>query len=106
MLFPDQAASTANVKIDVIDVNDNYPEFYPDEYYVNLARSSDVGTVVVVVQATDLDEGEFGEVTYSIVRGASGNGDSYFEVNSETGAYATVGGSRVHSRPSALYLSL
>ena len=79
--------STANVKIDVIDVNDNHPEFYPTEYYVNLARGSPVNSVVVVVQATDLDEGDYGEVTYSI---HSGNEANVFEVNAESGAIRHV----------------
>ncbi|KAJ8985393.1 hypothetical protein NQ317_007551 [Molorchus minor] len=54
------------IKIQVTDVNDNRPIFYPSEYNVSLrdgGASSSATTPVVIVAATDPDSGNFGTVT-------------------------------------------
>lgn len=73
------------VKIQVTDVNDNRPIFYPSEYNVSLREggtSSSTTTPVVVVAATDLDSGRFGTVTYKIV---SGNDAGLFTIDRYSG---------------------
>lgn len=60
------------VKIQLTDVNDNRPTFYPREYNVSLREplpSSSSASPVVAVVATDPDSGRFGVVTYRIVGG-------------------------------------
>uniref|UniRef100_A0A3B1ITV3 FAT atypical cadherin 1a n=1 Tax=Astyanax mexicanus TaxID=7994 RepID=A0A3B1ITV3_ASTMX len=54
------------VIIDVIDVNNNAPEFEQSSYKVSVDENMPAGTSVVTVKATDLDSGENGYVTYSI----------------------------------------
>ncbi|XP_067104234.1 protocadherin alpha-3-like [Osmerus mordax] len=54
-----------NVTITVLDSNDNHPVFSQELYSVTLLENVEVGTVVVKVNATDLDEGVNGEVEYS-----------------------------------------
>ena len=66
----------------VTDVNDNQPEFYPTLYHVNIVRGSPVDTDVAVVQATDLDDGHNGDVTYAFV---SGNEQGWFVIDSRSG---------------------
>ncbi|XP_055849639.1 protein dachsous [Episyrphus balteatus] len=79
-------STSAMVKIQLIDVNDNRPEFYPKEYNVSLRDPSTgsmaVETPVVSVVATDPDSGRNGEVTYRIV---SGNNDNIFRIDKMTG---------------------
>ena len=70
------------VKINVKDVNDNRPVFYPASYSFNLAPNSQQGTEVAVVMATDDDSGTFGTVSYSI---SSGNSEGYFGIGESSG---------------------
>ncbi|XP_028975059.2 protocadherin alpha-3 isoform X4 [Esox lucius] len=53
------------ITIDVSDVNDNPPVFTKDAYSVLLNENAPLGTTVLQVNATDLDEGSNGEVIYS-----------------------------------------
>lgn len=71
------------VKIQLTDVNDNWPTFYPREYNVSLrSGTASSGSVVVVVSATDRDSGRFGTVSYQIVTGNEGN---LFRIDRVTG---------------------
>lgn len=73
------------VKVQVIDVNDNRPIFYPSEYNVSLREtggSSSSHAPVVVVAATDLDSGRYGTLTYKIV---SGNEAGLFRIDHNSG---------------------
>ncbi|XP_074037726.1 dachsous cadherin-related 1 isoform X2 [Leptinotarsa decemlineata] len=78
-------STTAMLKIQITDVNDNRPIFYPPEYYVSLRErgsSSSATTPIVVVAATDADSGKFGTVTYKIV---AGNEAGLFRIERATG---------------------
>uniref|UniRef100_A0A6P7F7B9 Protein dachsous n=1 Tax=Diabrotica virgifera virgifera TaxID=50390 RepID=A0A6P7F7B9_DIAVI len=78
-------STTAMVKIQITDINDNNPIFYPSEYNVSLRESgvsSSATSPVVVVAATDLDSGKFGAITYKIV---SGNDADLFRIEKTTG---------------------
>ncbi|XP_054647599.1 protocadherin alpha-6-like isoform X31 [Dunckerocampus dactyliophorus] len=57
-------SANINVTIRVLDINDNRPIFSKEGYYVVLQENAPVGTTVIKVQATDLDEGANGEVEY------------------------------------------
>lgn len=78
-------STTAIVKIQVTDHNDNSPIFYPLEYNVSL-REASVGflreTAVVSVVASDLDSDRFGSVSYRIV---SGNEAGIFRIDRISG---------------------
>ncbi|KAJ7995810.1 hypothetical protein DPEC_G00248450 [Dallia pectoralis] len=63
--------SVAYVRINLLDVNDNRPVFYPVSYAVSLSSQSAPGTSVVKVTAIDSDMGENGRVTYRIVHGGN-----------------------------------
>ncbi|XP_006866316.1 PREDICTED: protocadherin gamma-B1-like [Chrysochloris asiatica] len=56
---------TTEIRIKVTDANDNPPVFSQDEYKVNLRENVPPGTSVLMVTATDLDEGLNAEITYS-----------------------------------------
>uniref|UniRef100_A0A674E8H8 Protocadherin-16 n=1 Tax=Salmo trutta TaxID=8032 RepID=A0A674E8H8_SALTR len=56
--------SVAYVRVDLLDINDNRPVFYPVSYAVSLSSQSAPGTSVVKVTALDPDTGENGRVTY------------------------------------------
>lgn len=77
-------STTAMVKIQVTDINDNRPVFYPREYNVSLRDSplpaADVPITAVV--ATDADKGAFGVVTYQI---GAGNEAGIFRIKPLSG---------------------
>uniref|UniRef100_A0A8C2CV38 FAT atypical cadherin 1a n=1 Tax=Cyprinus carpio TaxID=7962 RepID=A0A8C2CV38_CYPCA len=58
--------AAAKVIINVIDVNNNAPEFKQTSYKASIDENMPIGTSVLTVKATDLDSGENGYVTYSI----------------------------------------
>ncbi|XP_019730258.1 protocadherin alpha-8-like [Hippocampus comes] len=57
-------SANLNVTVRVLDVNDNRPIFSNEGYSVVLKENAALGTAVIRVQATDLDEGANGEVEY------------------------------------------
>ncbi|XP_039987657.1 protocadherin-16 [Xiphias gladius] len=75
-------SSVAYVKVDLVDINDNRPAFYPVSYAVSLSTQSTPGTSVVRVTAYDPDSGENGRITYKTVPGGA---SPYFTLNKDTG---------------------
>ncbi|XP_057188833.1 protocadherin Fat 1a isoform X3 [Triplophysa rosa] len=63
--------AAAKVIIDVIDVNNNAPEFKQTSHRSSVDENMPIGTSVLTVKATDLDSGENGYVTYSIANANS-----------------------------------
>uniref|UniRef100_A0A8C2CUR5 Protocadherin-16 n=1 Tax=Cyprinus carpio TaxID=7962 RepID=A0A8C2CUR5_CYPCA len=74
--------SSANVKVSLVDINDNRPTFYPVNYAVSLSTQSMPGTSVVRVTAQDPDAGTNGKVTYHTV---PDGGSNFFTLNKDTG---------------------
>ncbi|KAG9461076.1 hypothetical protein GDO78_018216, partial [Eleutherodactylus coqui] len=58
-------SGTARIKIIITDVNDNFPIFTHEVYKVNISENSPVNTTINLVKAIDIDEGVYGQVTYS-----------------------------------------
>ncbi|XP_028816552.1 protocadherin alpha-8-like isoform X12 [Denticeps clupeoides] len=83
-----QKSGTTEITVDVLDINDNPPVFNEDVYSVTLNENSPIGTTVITVNATDLDEGSNGEVTYSF-----GHSDdkTFFDLNAVTGEIVVKG---------------
>lgn len=59
-------SSTCSIHIDIHDTNDNDPQFDFKEYKFNVSENSCKGTIVGIVNATDMDSGHFGNVSYQI----------------------------------------
>ena len=64
-----EAAMTALaiVSVQVQDINDNFPIFTLEHYTGSLEENAPLGTLDLVVTATDLDAGENGRIRYSLV---------------------------------------
>ncbi|XP_041622406.1 protocadherin beta-18-like [Vulpes lagopus] len=58
-------SGTTLVRVLVLDINDNAPEFERPVYEVQVPENSPVDSLVVRVSATDLDAGIYGELSYS-----------------------------------------
>nr|XP_020655005.1 protocadherin beta-16-like isoform X1 [Pogona vitticeps] len=81
---------TVQIKVNVLDINDNSPQFNQAEYKVKLKENSPQGTLVSKVEATDLDFGSNAEITYSFHR-VSGKIHRVFHLNQDTGEIKVSG---------------
>lgn len=61
--------SQATVLVEVLDVNDNAPKFFPETFQESVFENEPAGTPILQVQAHDRDSGENARLTYSIVDG-------------------------------------
>ncbi|XP_017214536.2 protocadherin alpha-8-like [Danio rerio] len=64
---PPRSGSTV-INVTVLDDNDNRPKFSQELYSVSLRENAPLGTLVIKLNATDLDEGQNGEIVYSFVK--------------------------------------
>ena len=80
-----QLSTTIEVTVIILDENDNTPLFSPAPpvYSVNVTESSEVGTLVLELEASDRDAGSNAILTFTIL---SGNDRGDFSINSSTGA--------------------
>ena len=60
---------SATIQVNLIDVNDNTPEFSPTFYAKVVEEFTETGTSVITVNANDRDSGVNGDVTYRIADG-------------------------------------
>lgn len=56
----------------VLDVNDNLPIFYPQQYNISVADDVKPGAPLLLLSATDADTGVFGRVQYRMREGNVG----------------------------------
>ncbi|XP_075397818.1 protocadherin beta-16-like [Tenrec ecaudatus] len=59
-------SGTCQVRIEVVDINDNAPAFEQALYQVRIPEDSPTGSLVVVLSASDLDMGINGQISYSL----------------------------------------
>ncbi|XP_008689699.1 protocadherin beta-5 [Ursus maritimus] len=62
-------SGTAAVRIEVVDINDNAPQFLQSLYEVQVPENSPLNSLVVAVSAQDLDSGTYGNVVYTLFQG-------------------------------------
>ncbi|KAI4896455.1 hypothetical protein NFI96_015229 [Prochilodus magdalenae] len=83
-------SGTVGIHVTVLDANDNAPVFSQSVYKVTLPENSPLGTVVVMVSATDADEGLNGEVIYAFGH-ISDKDKALFSLDPKNGAIAVKG---------------
>ncbi|XP_029402626.1 protocadherin beta-8 isoform X2 [Mus pahari] len=76
-------SGTTTVRIEVLDINDNAPQFLESLYAVEVPENSPLNALVVTVSARDLDAGIHGNVAYSLFQG--GGGSQPFVIDEITG---------------------
>ncbi|XP_043558977.1 protocadherin beta-7-like isoform X10 [Chiloscyllium plagiosum] len=86
-----QKSGTAQVIIIVQDANDNAPVFPQSVYRVRLLENASKGTLVIKLNATDLDDGPNGEIVYSFSSHASTRVRELFNVDSRSGEITIKG---------------
>uniref|UniRef100_A0A452QJ55 Protocadherin alpha 3 n=1 Tax=Ursus americanus TaxID=9643 RepID=A0A452QJ55_URSAM len=86
-----ELTGTTQVKITILDVNDNAPEFERTVYRVSLFENAPNGTLAVIVNASDLDEGVNKDIVYSFNTDMSADTLSKFHLDPVSG-YISVKG--------------
>ncbi|KAL2779040.1 protocadherin beta-6 isoform 2 [Daubentonia madagascariensis] len=76
-------SGTSEIQIQVLDINDNAPEFAQELYEAQVPENNPLGSLVITVSARDLDAGSFGEVSYALFQVDDVN--QPFEINTITG---------------------
>ncbi|XP_048088049.1 protocadherin alpha-3-like isoform X11 [Alosa alosa] len=86
-----EKSGSVNISITVLDINDNTPVFERQVYTVNLAENAPPGTSVVTLRATDLDEGENGQVIYAFDQSLKNKALDIFQIDAFTGEITVKG---------------
>ncbi|KAM7101336.1 LOW QUALITY PROTEIN: protocadherin alpha-3-like [Ciconia maguari] len=76
---------TMELVISVLDANDNAPQFNQSVYKVQLPENTKRGTLVIRVNATDLDEGTNRNISYSLQHLFSPDGRDVFGIDGTSG---------------------
>uniref|UniRef100_A0A672YJL5 Cadherin domain-containing protein n=1 Tax=Sphaeramia orbicularis TaxID=375764 RepID=A0A672YJL5_9TELE len=85
-----QRSGTVMIQVTVLDANDNAPVFTQTVYKASLPENSPLDTVVVIVSATDADDGMNGEVTYDFGH-VSETDEKIFSIDGKTGEIKVIG---------------
>ncbi|XP_072252529.1 protocadherin gamma-A4 [Leuresthes tenuis] len=83
-------SGTASIYISVLDANDNVPVFSQRVYKTSVPENSPIGTIITTLNATDFDEGVYGEITYSFSHLSDKMG-GVIEINAQSGEVRVAG---------------
>uniref|UniRef100_A0A673UHX2 Protocadherin alpha 1 n=1 Tax=Suricata suricatta TaxID=37032 RepID=A0A673UHX2_SURSU len=86
-----ELTGTTQLKITILDVNDNAPEFERTVYKVSLFENAPNGTIAVIVNASDLDEGVNKDIVYSFTTDMSSDTLSKFHLDPVSGSIIVKG---------------
>ncbi|KAI9538931.1 hypothetical protein NQZ68_009008 [Dissostichus eleginoides] len=84
-------SGTASVIVRVLDTNDNTPTFDKINYNIKIMENSPIGSLVVNLSATDLDEGSNSDITYSYSLYTSEKTQETFNLNPSSGEITVKG---------------
>ncbi|XP_044768300.1 protocadherin alpha-7-like, partial [Neomonachus schauinslandi] len=86
-----ELTGTVQLLIKVLDVNDNAPAFDRTLYAVKLPENVPNGTLVIKLNASDLDEGSNADIIYSFSSGVSPDIKSKFYIDAISGEIIAIG---------------
>uniref|UniRef100_A0A7N8XJC4 Protocadherin alpha-C2-like n=1 Tax=Mastacembelus armatus TaxID=205130 RepID=A0A7N8XJC4_9TELE len=84
-------SGTVSIIVHVLDTNDNAPKFDKSIYNVKIMENSPIGSLVLHLNATDLDEGSNSDITYSYSLYTSEKTQETFNLNPSTGEISVKG---------------
>ncbi|XP_064017463.1 protocadherin alpha-2-like isoform X5 [Pogoniulus pusillus] len=76
---------TMELVISVLDANDNAPQFNQSVYRIKVLEDSEVGTPIITLSATDLDEGSNSDVLYLFSRRVGTQVKEMFSIDENKG---------------------
>ena len=89
--FPCNFSRVTRTRHEIARRSNNPPSFLYSYYSAEVVENSAVGTLVTTVQASDIDEGSAGEITYSMVPNVNAISGDYFEIHNISGDITTTG---------------
>ncbi|KAM4677970.1 protocadherin gamma-C5-like [Discoglossus pictus] len=78
-------SGSCQITIIVLDINDNAPVFAQPSYKINLLENPPLKTLVIALNATDLDEGSNSEIEYFFDQHTSDSVKDLFNLNQQSG---------------------
>nr|XP_046262615.1 protocadherin gamma-A10-like [Scatophagus argus] len=85
-----QRSGTVDIKVTVLDANDNAPVFNQSVYRAVVVENAPKGTYITTVNATDTDIGSNGEIIFSFAK-IKGNKVDMFSIDENTGVISVTG---------------
>ena len=79
-------SSSVMVAVNIQDVNDNSPQFEHHLYKANISEMAPIHTAVILIKAYDEDEGQNGQVHYTL----RGSGSHFFYIDEISGLITTA----------------
>ncbi|XP_055080803.1 protocadherin alpha-8-like [Periophthalmus magnuspinnatus] len=83
-------SGTTAIIINVLDVNDNAPVFSQNLYKATVHENVQLGTSIITVNATDVDEGINGEIVYSFIDLEQNKRTDVFAIDEKTGTVTNI----------------
>ncbi|XP_023184598.1 protocadherin beta-16-like [Xiphophorus maculatus] len=84
-------SGTVNIFVHVLDTNDNAPTFDKAAYNVKVMENSPIGSLVIDLNASDLDDGSNSDISYSYSLYTSEKTQETFNLNPTTGEVTVKG---------------
>ncbi|XP_066515263.1 protocadherin alpha-3-like [Hoplias malabaricus] len=84
-------SGTSLIVVNVLDINDNAPVFSKPLYKTTLSENALIGTTVVILNATDVDEGINSDIFYSIIKRDQDEILKIFDIDPKTGVITVKG---------------
>ncbi|XP_049897713.1 protocadherin gamma-C3-like [Epinephelus moara] len=84
-------SGSLQIHVNVEDANDNIPTFSKSLYKARVPENVAPGTVVIKLNATDLDEDMNSKILYSLIKRGNIDPSNMFHLNSETGEITVKG---------------
>jgi len=84
-------SGTLEIIVNVLDVNDNSPVFSKSLYKVKVNENIALGSHIISLSASDLDEGINSDITFSIVKQGSSKASDLFSIDPDIGLITVKG---------------
>ncbi|XP_067374263.1 protocadherin alpha-5-like isoform X7 [Channa argus] len=84
-------SGSSQITINVLDINDNAPVFSTSLYKARIYENLPIGNTIIVLNATDADDGLNAEIEYSLRSKGQDRVLDVFEINSKTGEILVKG---------------
>ncbi|XP_039976654.1 protocadherin alpha-2-like [Xiphias gladius] len=78
-------SGTMQILVNVVDVNDNTPSFGKSLYKISVTENVPIGTTILKLNATDLDEGSNSDIRYYLMKRGNVDSPEKFSVIPESG---------------------
>ena len=98
---PTARSATVSVTISLRDINDNAPKFSQDTYDASISEEAGKGDQVLILTATDVDEGDNARMSYRIT---AGNEEDTFQIRTSRGKGLITVNQKLDARETSRYI--